>query len=227
MGVSYNSVISRDGLLLHLVAGNSRSYPGTGTTWYDLSGNNNHGTFINGPTYSTSNGGVLNFSGASTYVSIPQSLQRPSIVSVSTWISISDVAMFNTAALGFDTGSIDAYAIWLSTGNPQIISFALATGGLNTALSTISTINKNTFYHFVGTCGNDGVKIYLNGQLNNSSTFTTQLFYGNFGQQRLLIGSNGSTYASCQLDDIRVYNRALSPVEIRQIFNSTRRRFGV
>ena len=42
-----------DGLILHLDAGNSNSYPGSGSTWFDLSGNNNHAT-INGPTFSNS-----------------------------------------------------------------------------------------------------------------------------------------------------------------------------
>ncbi|MDA9251095.1 cadherin domain-containing protein, partial [Flavobacteriaceae bacterium] len=42
-----------DGLILHLDAGNSNSYSGSGSTWFDLSGNNNHAT-INGPTFSNS-----------------------------------------------------------------------------------------------------------------------------------------------------------------------------
>ena len=41
--------IVTDGLVLHLDAANSKSYPGTGTSWFDLSGSNNHGTLVNGP----------------------------------------------------------------------------------------------------------------------------------------------------------------------------------
>ena len=44
--------IIEDGLVLALDAGNVKSYPGSGTTWYDKSGNSNDGTLINGPTYS-------------------------------------------------------------------------------------------------------------------------------------------------------------------------------
>jgi len=50
-----NSNIINSGLVLHLDAGNTASYPGSGTTWTDLSGTNNHGTLENGPTYSSSN----------------------------------------------------------------------------------------------------------------------------------------------------------------------------
>ena len=39
--------ILTDGLALLLDSSSSRSYPGTGTTWYDLSGNDNHGTLVN------------------------------------------------------------------------------------------------------------------------------------------------------------------------------------
>ena len=45
--------IVTDGLVLMLDAGNDKSYPGTGTTWYDLSGNGNSGTLVNGVGYST------------------------------------------------------------------------------------------------------------------------------------------------------------------------------
>ena len=58
------------GLVLWLDAGQTRSYPGSGTTWYDLSGNGNNGTLTNGPTYSSTNGGDLIFDGADDYISI-------------------------------------------------------------------------------------------------------------------------------------------------------------
>ena len=53
---SLNIVTS--GLVLNLDAGNTASYPGTGTTWTDLSGNGNNGTLVNGVGYNFANGGV-------------------------------------------------------------------------------------------------------------------------------------------------------------------------
>ena len=67
MGVGYNPRIVTDGLVLCLDAANKRSYPGSGTTWTDKVGGNN-GTLINGPTFSSDNGGVIVFDGSDDYV---------------------------------------------------------------------------------------------------------------------------------------------------------------
>ena len=62
------SQIVTSGLQLYLDAGDSSSYPGSGNTWYDLSGNNNNGTLVNGPTYSSVNGGCIVLDGSNDYV---------------------------------------------------------------------------------------------------------------------------------------------------------------
>ena len=56
--------IPTSGLIFYLDAANTRSYPGSGTTWTDLSGNGNTGTLTNGPTYSSANGGQIVFDGS-------------------------------------------------------------------------------------------------------------------------------------------------------------------
>mgnify|MGYP000212112688 CR=1 FL=1 len=61
-------VSNLSGLVLHLDAGNTSSYPGTGTTWTDLSGNGYNGTFTNGPIFSAANGGCIVFDGVNDYV---------------------------------------------------------------------------------------------------------------------------------------------------------------
>jgi len=70
MSISYNPRIVTDGLVLCLDVGNTKSYPGSGTTWTDLSGNGNNGTLTNGPTYSSSNGGSLVFDGTNDYFAL-------------------------------------------------------------------------------------------------------------------------------------------------------------
>jgi hypothetical protein len=55
MGFFRGPKIVTDGLILALDAASPRSYPGTGTTWYDLSGQGNNGTLVNGPTFSSAN----------------------------------------------------------------------------------------------------------------------------------------------------------------------------
>ena len=60
--------VVEDGLVLYLDAGNNFSYPGSGTTWRDLSGNVNGGTLVNGVGYNSDNGGSLVFDGVIDYV---------------------------------------------------------------------------------------------------------------------------------------------------------------
>ena len=59
--------IVTDGLVLHLDAGDPRSFDGNSTTWRDLSGNGNHGTLMNGVGYTNSNKGGMVFDGVNDY----------------------------------------------------------------------------------------------------------------------------------------------------------------
>ena len=80
MGVFAGPEVVEDGLVLALDAGNTKSYPGSGTTWTDLSGNGNNGTLTNGPTYSSSNGGSIVFDGVNDFVDISNSFQVSTVV---------------------------------------------------------------------------------------------------------------------------------------------------
>ena len=62
MGVSGGPNIIEDGLVLCLDAGSTKSYPDSGNTWYNLSGNN-HSTLTNGPVFNSTNGGSIDFDG--------------------------------------------------------------------------------------------------------------------------------------------------------------------
>ena len=66
MALAHSPKIVTDGLVLCLDAGNPKSYPGSGTTWTDLSGQGNNGTLVNGVGYVGTNGGSLSFDGVST-----------------------------------------------------------------------------------------------------------------------------------------------------------------
>ena len=62
--------IVTNGLVLALDAGNTLSYVSGSTTWRDLSGNNNSGSLVNGPTFNSVNGGSIVFDGSNDYVEI-------------------------------------------------------------------------------------------------------------------------------------------------------------
>lgn len=65
---SHGRNIVRDGLIFHVDASLSQSYPGTGTTWNDISATANNASLINGPTFSSTNGGTIVFDGSNDYV---------------------------------------------------------------------------------------------------------------------------------------------------------------
>ena len=76
MSLFHSPRIVTDGLVLCLDAGNTKSYPGSGTTWTDLSGRRNNGTLTNGPTFDSANGGSIVFDGTNDTVSIPASANQ-------------------------------------------------------------------------------------------------------------------------------------------------------
>ncbi len=76
---SYGPSIVRDGLVLYLDAGDRNSYPGTGNTWYDLSGNNNHGTIYNSLPYNTNNKGYFDFNNTSNDWYVQGTKPSPSV----------------------------------------------------------------------------------------------------------------------------------------------------
>ena len=74
MSVIKGPNVVREGLVLHLDAGTTRSYPGSGTTWTDLSENSNNGTLVNSPTFNSANGGSIVFDGGDDHATT--TLQR-------------------------------------------------------------------------------------------------------------------------------------------------------
>ena len=87
MALSHSPRIVTNGLVLALDAANIKSYPGSGTTWTDLSGIGNNGTLTNGPTYSSANGGSLVFNGTDNYVSLPaNSINTNADLTLNYWV---------------------------------------------------------------------------------------------------------------------------------------------
>ena len=85
------SNIVTDGLVLALDAANPRSYVSGSSTWNDLSGNNNSGSLVNGPTFSSANNGSFTFNGSTQYVDCGLSTFQPTALTLSTWVSRSSL----------------------------------------------------------------------------------------------------------------------------------------
>ena len=70
MGLSHSPSIVTSNLILALDAANPKSYSGSGNTWFDITGRGNHGTLINGPSYSSSSGGYISCDGTNDYIEV-------------------------------------------------------------------------------------------------------------------------------------------------------------
>jgi hypothetical protein len=198
MGISYNPSIVTNGLVLALDAGNRKSYPGTGTTWTDLSGLGNTGTLINGPTYSSANGGSIVFDGANDYV-ITSTITN--YKSLNMWAYLDSKSAY---LLDARTGSPSGY-FWFPGGDagfgPDWDQFYINGNPVSLSLSNIPT---NVWFNFY--IRNTGIRT---GTINLFSRFS------NNEQQ----GGKYSLFSA--------YNRELTAAEIQQNFNALRGRYGI
>jgi len=231
MSYSNGPRIVTDGLVLYLDAGNSKSYPGTGTVWNDLSGNNNNGTLVNGPTFSSANKGSIVFDGVNDGCNINNNsfINPTNAITFGAIVNLSGYGS-NYAPIIFKqnnyTSLYEQYALYLTNS-----SVGAAVTGVDRSQKIVS-INqdlRNQYLHLVGTCDTETnlLSFYLNGSLIQSVAFTSTF---DISTQNLRIGYMDSNYLGFSLGKIfitYIYNRALSPTEILQNYNATKTRFGL
>ncbi len=250
MGVAYNPSIVTNGLVLCLDAGNAKSYPGSGTTWTDLSGRGNNGTLTNGPTYSSANGGSIVFDGTDDYVNT--TLSNTTFTSLNCSLELffyTNTIKSNTfTTLAGQRCNSDAKTIlglWIESRNSWAGNYLSNYGIIGITFGTTITpqfavksppgsILNNTWYHTVLVSSTTDTKLYINGNLISTVVSSGSLdtsVSGTFG-----VGCYGisqgilqyPTYLSNQnISSVKVYNRSLSETEIQQNFNALRSRYGI
>ena len=231
----FANTIVQQGLVLNLDAGNPYSYAGTGSAWYDVSGNSFNATLINSPTYTSDNGGVLNWASAnSQYATVPMSSTlRVASITQEVWVYLSGTADQVFIGSQYGTSSNNSFAIWVQSG---AFAFGVNTGG-NFYYSTISTVSTGVWYHLTHTYNATTQLFYINGVL--AATFNSAAS-GNISYDTsntlLAIGSdfNGtgynvgpSVYTNGKMPVVRIYNIALSAAQVLQNYNATKGSFGL
>ena len=213
-----------DSLQFYVDAGQVSSYPGTGTTWYDISGNSRNLT-MNGLTYNSADGGYIQFSGSNTAESSSYT------INLSNGFTVESVAKFS----GSNYEGLFAFNSQMSSDYINV----QAQGGSNIrwevesgqSLTSTGTLSSNTWYHF--TCVYEGdsnntsgtARIYINGVENN----TTSLNSNRVGQNQTSVFILGlwDGYLTGNIALSRMYNRVLTPMEVLQNFNATKNRYGL
>lgn len=219
-------------IILHLDAGNSSSYPGSGTTWTDLTGNARNATLVNSPTYNSSNGGYLSFLDTSfqhatiaNFGDIPQwtieAWARPT-VSLSGKVTAIFCNQFNGASkLNFSIGT-----------NLAPTSYNICAGFYNGQWRTTSGFAPalNTWYSFVGTYNGTTISQYVNGVLSSTTTYNGNPQTG--GEIRIArrwddVANSATNFFGGDIAVIRLYSTALTAAQVLQNFNANRVRFGL
>ena len=220
-----------DGLVLNLDAGNSKSYPGSGTTWSDKSGFGNNGTLTNGPTFNTGSGGSIVFDRVDDYVSVPKqtAFVNASQFTLMAWmkrrISTSKVICYQ----GADTSNDVSFELWSD-------GFAYFEVG-NASNSYANIANTSTDWQYLamvfdGTQTGDSnrLKCYINGSLLNVSYNRSIPSTSGPSNSVFSIGNSqgiGGNYSDGNIATTQVYNRALSAQEVLQNYTATKGRFGL
>lgn len=229
----WTRLVTQD-LLVHLDAGNSDSYGGSGTTWTDLQGNYN-ATLVNGPTYNSNSGSSFVLDGTNDYIRTTNftSVLSSEIHTTELWIYPTNngvLASYTSATT--PSQNYHHSALELVSGK---LEFGLWGGAILLVSSgPTETVSFNQWHQIVLTYDGTYCRGYIDGSLADTVTVTWDSpnvdrslpFY-------MLIGSadntshGDGTYFNGKIGITRIYDRALSANEILQNFNANRSRYGI
>jgi hypothetical protein len=242
--------ITTSGLVLNLDAGNTLSYPGTGTTWTDLSGNLYNGTLVNGTAYTSANNGSLVFDGVNDYVDAIGSvsnfsfIQNTNVFSVNIWFKLGtingDQIIMGTSITTIEKGFALSYNYANNNYGYRNITLGVYNGISDNFVSLGATddytISTTGWYNVCYSIDNTQKgQFYINGVAvnttirNGSKPVTNAKPTGN-STRTLNVGRGNysSTIAPLlgNVSNVQIYNKALSSTEVANNFNALKSRYG-
>jgi hypothetical protein len=228
---NYTGGIVTNGLVLNLDAAKTDSYPGTGTTWRDLSGRGNNGTLTNGPTFSgIGKQASIVFDGVDDFVDCGNiSYNYSTTFTTNVWFRLSIINKNNTI-IGFGDGQVRPYYYWMITVNNSNFLQFWAYDGTNRSISYNVALSTNTWYNAVITYNSGNCILYLNSTSVATGTVITANRSDPSAYTRLgyiTWASGPSNYLSGNIAVSQIYNRALTAQEVTQNFNALRGRYGI
>lgn len=226
-------------LILHLDASNPSSYPGTGTTWTDISTSGFNAT-INGAIYSSADGGIFDFDGVNDTVSIPHnsalSLSTANQKTIQVWVKFDELGATETSQVPVfgklsSASGFDGYwgGLYGNTGTIRCVTNGTSIQRITT--STL-TVNIDTWYLFTFisqiTSLANTTKLYINETEYAAGTHGSD---GYTESNPLYLGWIGagvsSLYLNGKIGACYFYNKGLSTSEISDNFNVTKTRYGL
>jgi hypothetical protein len=206
--------------ILSLDVSNTQSYPGSGTSVMDLSGVGNNGTLVNGVGFNSN--GYFEFDGVDDY--IEGGIVQPQYYTLSSWFKSTGIDSQGDQYGGlliandplYSGGNIQ-YSIFYSWYSQRIVFY---TQGNVFSVTPNITILRNTLYNVTCTYDGSNKKIYINGELINTTANTTDPVYASTGNRNVQIGRwgyaqylrtfNGNIYKT------QIYDKALTQAQVLQ-----------
>ena len=220
MSLNHSPAIVTDGLVLCLDAGNSRSYPKSGTTWTDLI-NQKQGTLRNGALYNTDNSGSILFDGTNDYISTdfdPVEISGTNFVfSLCVYFNASAIST-NSIFLGNVSGS-GRYLIGLQSQSSNLYGY-FNLNNVNNSGTSQSLMSLNTWNHFTITYDDASIKSYVNGVLVET-TSTSAVSFVDWNNMVIGQWTSGGQLMNGKIASMLHYNRALSADEVRRNYEAT------
>lgn len=222
----FKTRVIRDGLVLYVDAADLNSYPGSGNTWYDLSGNGHNGTMAGGAVYDGTTWPTISFNGSSSYVDFG---------------SFFTYDHFTLLIWAYPAGSQLAYANMIDnnhTGN-QGFTLEQTNTSLNTYTFGCANAVNGSVTNGIGILSNAWASLALmwdNKQVNGTITGPNEIGFGapanpiDYVSPSLSLGRwvyGNSRFWNGRISIFMGYDRVLNIYEICEIFQSTRKRYGV
>jgi hypothetical protein len=242
MAPNYGPKITLDGLLLCYDAANRKSYPGTGTMWFDISKNVIHGTLTNSPVFSSNS---FSFDGQDDYVSISSPSRLLAWTPAGT--TGNRILTFETIVRTSDSAGQIFSKPWNGSGeyNYRLSASTFTTQVANTTVAhslSFPSIADNNWKHIVAIANPTQKAVYVNGNIvagftNHGEASDTPLGgdaslplalmtlfpygqgAGSWPQPTHAVQGNMSLF--------KIYNRQLSDIEIRSNYNAYKSRYGL
>jgi hypothetical protein len=224
--------ITTDNLQVYIDAGMSESYPNTGSSWYNLSLDQNHGTLVNAPTHTNTEPECFTFSDASyEHATIPN-IGDLNIWTIEAWFKLnSSLNSKVTSIVCNQYNLIDRLNFSLGTNNaPSTYKLCVGFFDVNGWHNTTGFDPLiNTWYHVVGTYDGTTIRQYVNGVATGGTLSYTGI-PGSGGDVRMMrrwdsSASNDTNYVNGDLAIVRIYYGALTDNQILNNYNAEKDRF--
>jgi hypothetical protein len=194
---------------------------GTGTTTADKSGNGNTGTLVNGTVWTTSGrfGNALQFDGSNDRVDVADanSLDLTTGMTAEAWVNPTNLSGWRTVVVKEVSGEL-SYLLYANDSNPTPAGY-VRIGSTSSNVVGSGGIPLNTWTHLATTYDGATLRLYVNGTQVGSRALPGSIVTSN---QPLRIGGNAiwGEYFVGKIDEVRVFNRALSASEIQGTMNA-------